>query len=106
MRHLIVIAVAVLGFTSSAFAEIKVPNPQMNGRPVDWCLNPTKECGKPAADRYCEMRNFGHAVRFTGQRSETRTYILGTKEICDLKRFDHCDRFSEIVCSASMIDPG
>jgi hypothetical protein len=104
MKHLIVVVVAVLSFASSAFAEIKVPNPQIDGRPVDWCLTPTKQCGKPAADRFCEMRSMGHAVRFSGQRSETRTYILGTREMCDLTRFDHCDRFTEIVCSAGIVD--
>ena len=104
VKHLIVVVIAVLCFASSAFADIKVPNPRINGRPVDWCLIPTKECEKPAADRYCQMRNMGHAVGFSGQRFETRTFIPGTREICDLTRCDHCDRFSEIVCSAVILD--
>lgn len=103
MRHFIAL-LTLLCSTSVAFAEIRVPNPRVNGRPVDWCLVPTKQCGKPAADRYCELRHLGHAVRFRGQRSSEKTYILGTREICDLRRFDHCDRFSLIVCSAVRID--
>jgi hypothetical protein len=50
------------------------------------------------------MQNLGHVVRFRGQRSESATFILGTREICDLRRFDHCDRFTFIVCSAGIID--
>jgi len=93
----VIAAIAIACSASSALAEIPVSNPRVNGRPLDWCLVPTKECGKPAADRYCEMRNMGHAVSFRGQRSDERTYILGTKEICDLSKFDHCDRFSVVV---------
>ena len=104
MRYLIVGLMAVLCFTSNALAEIPLKNPRVNNLPLDWCRIPAKECGKPAADAYCKFRNMGHAVRFNGQRSDTRTYILGTREICDLKRFDHCDRFSEIVCSAVILD--
>jgi hypothetical protein len=99
MRHFIAM-MAVLCSASSALAVSVVQNPRMNGRPVDWCLVPTKQCGKPAADRYCKIQNLGHAVRFSGQRSDERTYILGTGEVCDLRRFDHCDRFSVITCSS------
>jgi len=95
---------AIVCFGSLAFAEIPVQDPRVNGRPVDWCLVPTQQCGKPAADRYCQMQNMGHAVSFRGQRSNERTIILGTRELCDLRRFDHCDRFSLIVCSAVRID--
>ena len=101
-----VAAVAVLCSASSAFAEMELKSPRVDGHPVDWCLVPTKQYGKDAADHYCQMRNMGHAVRFHGERSNERTYILGTKELCDTTRFDHCDRFSVIVCSATMIDPG
>jgi len=103
MRYLIAL-ITVFCSVSSAFADIRIPNPTMNGRPVDWCLIPTKQCGRPAAERYCQLRRMGHVVSFQGQRSEQPTFILGTRAICDLRRFDHCDRFSVIVCSASKID--
>jgi hypothetical protein len=76
-----------------------VRNPVIQGRPVDWCLVPTKQCGKPAADRYCQMQRLGRALAFEGVRSNQRTIILGTNELCDTRRFDHCDQFSRIVCS-------
>ena len=98
MRHFIAVVV-VLSFATSAFAASTVRNPTVQNRPVDWCLVPTKQCGKPAADRYCQMMKLGQAVTFEGVRSKERTIVLGTGELCDTKRFDHCDRFSRIVCS-------
>ena len=100
MRHLIV-GLAVLCCATSAFAKSTVSNPIIEERPVDWCLMPAKQCGKPAADQYCQIMKLGHAVEFERVRSKERTMILGTGELCDTKRFDHCDRFSRIVCSGS-----
>lgn len=103
MRQFISV-LAILCCASPAFAGTTVKNPRVNNRPLDWCLVPTKQCGRPAADRYCDMKNLGHALSFKGERSSERTYILGTRELCDLRRFDHCDRFSVIECSAGSID--
>jgi hypothetical protein len=90
---------AVLCSTSSTVATSTVRNPVINNRPVDWCLVPTKQCGKPVADEYCKRMRLGHAVQFEGARSSQRTLILGTNELCDTRRFDHCDRLSRVVCS-------
>ena len=98
MRHFIAV-LAILCSDSAAFAASTVRNPVIQNRPVDWCLVPTNQCGKPAADRYCQMQRLGRAVEFEGVRSRERTIILGTGELCDTSRFDHCDRFSRIVCS-------
>jgi hypothetical protein len=76
-----------------------IVNPVIRSRPVDWCLVPTKKCGKPAADRYCQMMRLGRALAFDGARSNQQTIILGTNELCDTRRFSHCDQFSRIVCS-------
>ena len=95
---------ALPAFTAPASADTRINNPTVNQRPLDWCLNPAQDCGKPAAERYCQLRNLGHVVKVAGQRSDRPTYILGTKEICTQPRFDHCDRFSWIVCSAVKID--
>ena len=75
-----IIAVVFIFLASSAWADIRIANPRVNNRPLDWCLVPTKQCGRPAADRYCQIRNMGHAVSFRGQRSTERTFILGTRE--------------------------
>jgi TIR domain len=90
-----------MGWVPGTRADIEVKDPRVNGRPVDWCLVPTKQCGKDAADRYCQMHNMGPAVSFRRQQSDERTLILGTSEICDTTRFNRCDRFSVIVCSAN-----
>jgi hypothetical protein len=101
MRHFIAVA-ALLCSASSAFADIRIADPRVGGRPVDWCLVPARQCGKPAADRYCQMRNMGTAVAFRGERSTERTHILGTGGVCDLTKFDHCDRFAVIVCNNAL----
>jgi hypothetical protein len=103
MRYFIAL-IAVFFSVSSAFAEITFSNPRVNKRPVDWCLFPTKQCGKAAADRFCDIAHSGTAVRFRGERSSEPTLILGTRQLCDRSKFDHCDRFSVIVCSATRFD--
>ena len=96
--------IAVVVSSSSAFADITYNNPRVNNRPVDGCLNPAVQCGRPAADRFCEIAHAGTAVRFHGQRSAVATLILGNRQMCTLNRFDHCDRFDKIVCSATRFD--
>jgi hypothetical protein len=88
MRQFIAV-MAVLCSGSSAFATSTVRNPIIQNRPVDFCLVPTKQCGKPAADRYCQMMRLGRAVEFEGVRSREQTIILGTGELCNTSRFDH-----------------
>jgi hypothetical protein len=103
MKHIVALLTVVCSAVP-ALADIRVDNPRINGRALDWCLTPARQCGRAAADRYCDMRRMGHAVSFRGQRSGEPTYILGTRETCTTQRFDHCDRFSVIVCSAVIID--
>lgn len=98
MRHVIAVAV-VLCSVSSVFASSTVRNPVVRDRPVDFCLMPAQQCGQPAADRYCQIQRLGRALQFEVVRSRGPTIILGTGELCDTRRFDHCDRFSRIVCS-------
>ena len=95
---------AILWSAAPALAAITVSNPRVNGRPVDWCLFPARQCGRSAAAHYCQMRNMGTVVRFQGVRSGVPTHILGSGGICTTRQFSHCDRFSTIVCSASRFD--
>jgi DNA-binding winged helix-turn-helix (wHTH) protein len=89
---------------SVPLAYVQFPNPRVNGRPVDLCLEPTRQCGGPAADRYCEQQNMQRAVSFSPQRSLVQTLILGNGELCDPK-IGRCDSFSVITCSAVRMDP-
>ena len=100
MRHFIAV-LAILCSGSSAFAASVTRNPVIKNQPVDWCLMPSKQCGRPAADRFCGMMKLGNAVEFERVRSSKPTIILGTNERCDTRRFDHCDTFSRIKCSGS-----
>ena len=99
MRHFIAFLV-ILCSGSSAFATSTVRDPIIQNRPVDFCLVPAKQCGMPAASRYCQMMRLGSAVTFESVQSSVPTIILGTNELCSTRRFDHCDRFSRIVCSS------
>jgi hypothetical protein len=100
MRQQLAVVLALAFSAPSAMADTDFPNPRIENRPVDWCLVPTKQCGKPAADRFCQMRQFRQATHFQGERSNEPTYILGTNQICTQRDFDHCDRFSLIRCES------
>jgi hypothetical protein len=100
MKHFIAV-LAILCSGSSAFAVSTTRNPTIQKRPVDFCLMPSKQCGKPAASRFCQMMRLGSAVTFESVRSSVPTIILGTNELCTTPRFNRCDRFSRIVCSGS-----
>jgi hypothetical protein len=69
-----------------------------NGNRLDWCLKWSEDCGRPAADAYCQAQGFVKALQFIpdrhiGSRSPTR--LIGTGATCDLAR---CDGFRQITC--------
>lgn len=84
---------------SSAMAGTKtIIKPMFNGNRLDWCLNWSEDCGKPAADAFCRNLGFQAAASFApdphiGWRTPTR--LIGTGALCDL---GHCDGFTRITC--------
>ena len=71
-----------------------------NGLPIDYCLYPAKQCGHPAADRFCKDMNAGSVISFKWGRSDSGTYIQGTGDTCDLKKFNQCNSLTQIVCGS------
>jgi hypothetical protein len=74
------------------------PRYYSNRLPIDYCLYPAKQCGHAAADRYCKDMNAGSVIDFKWGRSDSGTYIQGTGDICDLKKFNQCIALTQIVC--------
>jgi hypothetical protein len=49
---------------------------------VDWCLNWGNNCGKPAAEAFCQARGFRQALSFQSQRMGGPTWVAGDRKIC------------------------
>ena len=74
-------------------------SPTYGGHRVDWCLHWGKDCGQPAADRFCQLMGHTHATSWKidpdiGNTSPT--IVLGDGTICDQAS---CDGFAYIVCA-------
>ena len=72
--------------------------PKYHGNRLDWCVNWASGCGKPAADKYCEVKGYSHSIVFVkanniGQSKPTR--LIGTGAVCDQ---GFCDGFKRIRC--------
>lgn len=74
------------------------PKYYSNGLPIDYCLYPAKQCGQPAADKFCKDMNAGSAISFKAGRVSSGTYIQGNGTTCDTTKYDHCDALTQIVC--------
>lgn len=75
---------------------------RVQGYRLDWCLKRGTQCGKPAADAWCELNNktklSSHATAFKQATDLGRyapTYILGDKSLCHSAG---CDGFESITC--------
>ena len=49
---------------------------------VDWCLNWAANCGKPAAEAFCQARGFRQATSFQSQQTGGPTWVAGDRKIC------------------------
>lgn len=73
--------------------------PKVKGVRIDWCLNWAKDCGKPAADHFCQMQGHAEAASFAKQAGAGPTRVLGTSQLCDDKS---CDGFQSITCTGDL----
>lgn len=85
----------------SAPASRTFGNPEYGGYQVDWCLDWARDCGKPAADAFCELKGYDESVsrrqaRDIGDR--TPTYVIKAGRVCSDSR---CDGFQQITCRAN-----
>jgi hypothetical protein len=67
--------------------------------PVDWCREWQANCGKPAADAFCQSKGFEVAKSFEKAANLSETVTITEKKICDKTNSPVCDGFREIVCT-------
>lgn len=93
----------VLAFTALSATAItekfNFPLYEENSRyRLDWCLNWSDQCGKPAADRFCRVHLYDYARDFVKDNNiGIPTKTIGSQEICN---HASCDGFKYIVCAS------
>jgi hypothetical protein len=61
-----------------------------------WCLTWSDNCGLHAANAYCLMRGYDHAIDWQIDSNPGHaTRLIGTNQFCTS---DSCDGFEYIVC--------
>ena len=83
-----------------AMAQDKTFNkPRFRDNRLDWCLTWGTNCGKPAADAFCNRRRFTRARVFRAEVVGTSdaTQLIGSNEICNKQPF--CTAFAYITCA-------
>lgn len=69
--------------------------PKVSGVRIDWCFGWSKDCGKPAADAFCQSKGFSEADQFGKESGVGPTRVLSTGQMCDDAS---CDGFKSISC--------
>ena len=76
-------------------------NPTIKGYRLDWCLYWAKQCGKPAADAWCDRKagkGGGFAEKFekaVNIGASHPTYVIAERKVCNQQ---YCDGFQWIRC--------
>ncbi len=72
-------------------------NPAYRGIRVDKCLysRGDRQCGKPAADRFCQLNSYRESITFDLQERAGNTFLLGSESRCN---GNLCDAFRAIAC--------
>ncbi len=82
------------------------PNPIMRGYALNFCKHENAECGKPAADLFCQELGFDQAGEFTPDpRAGARgvvSLIFGDGKLCEGTQ---CAAFAEISCVNNAVAP-
>ena len=104
MRTAIATLLGIVLFTLSSQAEAATfAYPKWNGFALDWCKNFEGQCGKPAADLWCQKKGYPQATGFTKMyRVSFQTMTVGNNAICD-PRSHHCDSFTSITCQDQIV---
>ncbi len=65
---------------------------------IDWCLQWAAQCGKPAADKFCQTKGFLQSndfVQAVDIGASTPTIVQGTGQVCNAPT---CDGFTYVTC--------
>lgn len=80
------------------------PIPLLNGKRIDYCYRWGAQCGKTAADKFCQAKGYKVSESFEVDVDigETeRTWVMGDDRICGEKA---CDALKNVKCSAHGLD--
>ena len=103
MRKLLIGLFLLLTFgIAPGFAEEQTfKKPKTGSYRIDWCYKWAKQCGEPAANKYCKAKGYDSASDFSKAEDigdDFPTKVLGTGQICD---DESCDGFKFITCERS-----
>ncbi len=91
-------ATLFLSFTSAQAAEQDFVKPKVGIFRLDWCKVWAGQCGKPAADKFCQTKGFTQSNNFEEAvdiGASTPTIIITTGQQC---ADPSCDGFTFITC--------
>ncbi len=93
--------------TFPSFAAVEttvVAKPVWKGHALDWCLNWGADCGKPAADKYCQSGGYDKSTDFVfWENLGQTTRLIGSNQVCDDAAL--CDSFKSITCLKTTASP-
>jgi hypothetical protein len=96
MKQILASAAALFALAFAAQAQVHTfSNPRLGGARLDWCLQWSAACGKPAADAYCRSRGFAGAASFSKASGVGRTRLI-SGQTCDGAI---CAGFRHITCA-------
>jgi hypothetical protein len=87
-----------LTFGAAQAAEQDFVKPKVGIFRLDWCRIWGAECGKPAADRFCQTKGFTQSNNFEEAvdiGASTPTVVIGTGQQCAAPT---CDGFTFVTC--------
>jgi hypothetical protein len=88
---------------SAAVESTVVNKPVWKGYALDWCLNWATDCGKPAADKYCQSGGYDKSTDFEIWEDLGKpTRLIGSNQVCDDAS---CDSFQSITCVKASAPP-
>jgi hypothetical protein len=110
MKHIIAFAAAAIAsiflFSAAQAAEQTFAKPKEGSLRVDWCLIWGAQCGKPAADRFCQNKGFQQSNDFVQDvdigAAGLATLVQQTGQVCNAP---NCDGFTYITCQKNDVSP-
>jgi hypothetical protein len=101
-----IISAATVMWGSAFASEQTFAKPKQGSVRIDWCYQWGINCGKPAADRFCQTKGFLQSNDFVQDAdigaSGIATVVLGTGQVCNAPQ---CDGFTYVTCEKLDLPP-